>query len=384
MFLIVEDSEDDALLLVETLHEGGFSPAYRRVETEAAYRAVLGEEAASTSSGHAWDVIIADYVLPHFSGLAAIRILQESGIDIPVIMVSGKAGEETAVEAMRAGAQDYLLKGQLSRLAPAISRELHDANVRRERAHAEQERDRLLIEVQHRATELDATLEAIADGVIIFNPTGSILRINATAQRLLEATQTERESTYEDHLAARLTTRPDGTPYDIEETPVRRALFRGETTRGEIMVHHFPERTTWLSVSAAPIRSAEGQILGAIATLTDITELHELQEQERRMLYTVGHDMRAPATLIMGQVELLLETLQSCDIAARIQPRIDELRHALRRMFTMITDLTALMELGEEQLTLNREPVVLTTYVATLLQQHAEALDTFAPAARHT
>ena len=128
--LIVEDSEDDALLLVEALREGGFTPSYRRVETEAVYRAALADEY--------WDVIIADFILPHFSGIAAIRIARESGIDLPVIMVSGKAGEETAVEAMRAGAQDYLLKGHLARLVPAITRELQEVRVRRERQAAEE------------------------------------------------------------------------------------------------------------------------------------------------------------------------------------------------------------------------------------------------------
>ena len=128
--LLVEDSEDDALLIVQALQEGGFTVHDRRVETEATFRAALAEET--------WDLIIADYVLPRFSGVAAIRIARELGLDLPIIMVSGKAGEETAVEAMRAGAQDYLLKGNLARLAPAIRRELQDAEVRRERRRAEE------------------------------------------------------------------------------------------------------------------------------------------------------------------------------------------------------------------------------------------------------
>lgn len=128
--LLVEDSEDDALLLVRALQRGGIEPQYRRVDEEAAFRDALTDEA--------WDIIIADYVLPRFSGISAIRITREMGIDVPIIMVSGKMGEETAVEAMRASAQDYLLKGNLARLVPAIQRELQDAQVRRERQLAEE------------------------------------------------------------------------------------------------------------------------------------------------------------------------------------------------------------------------------------------------------
>ena len=127
--LLVEDSEDDALLLLNALRKGGFVPHARRVETAAVLRAALGEET--------WDIIIADYVLPRFSGIAAIRTARESGFDSPIIIVSGKMDKETAVEAMRAGAQDFLLKGNLTRLVPAIHRELQEAQLRRERRQAE-------------------------------------------------------------------------------------------------------------------------------------------------------------------------------------------------------------------------------------------------------
>ncbi|MHB0937759.1 MAG: PAS domain S-box protein [Armatimonadota bacterium] len=127
--LLVEDSEDDAVLLLDALRAGGFDPHAARVETEAAFRASLAAEP--------WDLAIADYVLPRFSGVAAIRIARDTAPDLPIIMVSGKAGEDTAVEAMRAGADDYILKGSLSRLVPAVERELQDAAVRRERRQAE-------------------------------------------------------------------------------------------------------------------------------------------------------------------------------------------------------------------------------------------------------
>jgi len=129
--LIVEDSEDDALLMLHELRRGGYDPRHRRVETEKQMReAVAGEE---------WDVVLADYSLPRFSGGNALAMLRKSGIDIPFIIVSGAIGESTAVAAMKAGAHDYVMKTNLSRLGPAVEREIREAGVRRERRAADAE-----------------------------------------------------------------------------------------------------------------------------------------------------------------------------------------------------------------------------------------------------
>ncbi len=127
--LLVEDSEADAELELRELRRGGYAPNYERVDTPEEMKAALAERE--------WDIILSDYVMPRFSGPAALRLLQESGLDLPFIMVTGQVGEETAVETMKAGASDYVLKGNLTRLAPAIQRELRDAEVRRERERTE-------------------------------------------------------------------------------------------------------------------------------------------------------------------------------------------------------------------------------------------------------
>jgi signal transduction histidine kinase/FixJ family two-component response regulator len=126
--LMVEDSQSDAELAMIELRRGGFDPVYERVDTPAAMAAAL-------DAGH-WEVVIADYRLPGWSGLAALKMLQERQMDLPFIVVSGTIGEETAVEAMRAGAHDYVLKDNLTRLGPAVMRELRDVQVRRERRQA--------------------------------------------------------------------------------------------------------------------------------------------------------------------------------------------------------------------------------------------------------
>jgi len=134
--LIIEDAQDDADLLALELRHGGYQVHYRRVDCAAGMRHAL--------ESSTFDVIIADYVMPGFSGLEALGILKELAVDLPFIMVSGKVGEDAAVEAMRAGAHDYLLKGHLTRLTPAIEREMAEAAMRREQRRSERElRDKL-------------------------------------------------------------------------------------------------------------------------------------------------------------------------------------------------------------------------------------------------
>ncbi len=127
--LVVEDSEDDSLLMIRKLEHGGYNPVFERVETAQAMTAALKKQV--------WDIILSDYSLPHFSAPESLRLLQQSGLDLPFIIVSGSIGEETAVAAMKAGAHDYLMKDNLKRLAPAVERELREAESRRERKQVE-------------------------------------------------------------------------------------------------------------------------------------------------------------------------------------------------------------------------------------------------------
>jgi len=129
--LIVDDSEDDVLLIVRELKKGGYSPVYERVETADAMKKALEDKR--------WDIILCDYKMPNFSAPSAISLLKKTNIDIPVIIISGAIGEETAVECMRLGARDYIMKGNFSRLCPAISRELEEAKARNKHKQAEEE-----------------------------------------------------------------------------------------------------------------------------------------------------------------------------------------------------------------------------------------------------
>ena len=145
--LIVEDSPDDAALVLRELRRGGYEPVSERVETAEAMNAAL--ERAE------WDVILSDYTMPHFSALQALETLKSKQLDIPFIIISGTIGEETAVLALKAGAQDYLIKGRLARLVPALDREIREAHSRLERKLAEAE-NRKLEEQFHQAQKMEA------------------------------------------------------------------------------------------------------------------------------------------------------------------------------------------------------------------------------------
>lgn len=127
--LLVEDSEDDAELLLREIRRGGYTPCFRRVSSRADMLREVEE--------HEWDIILSDYTMPGFSGVGALEVWNEKGLDIPFIIISGTIGEETAVMMMKAGASDYMMKQNLTRLNAAIRRELRDAHVRRERKQAE-------------------------------------------------------------------------------------------------------------------------------------------------------------------------------------------------------------------------------------------------------
>jgi PAS domain S-box-containing protein len=167
--LIVDDSDEDADLCVHALQRAGVEASWRRVDSAETMRSALAEAP--------WDIVLADYHLPRFSGLAALELLRAGGCDVPLVLVSGTFGEEVAVSAMRAGANDYLLKDHLERLPAVVEREMREAAGRRERRRAE---------AALRETEAitRAIVNAAVDGIITIDERGSIKAFNPAAERL--------------------------------------------------------------------------------------------------------------------------------------------------------------------------------------------------------
>jgi signal transduction histidine kinase len=148
--LFVEDSDDDAQLLLRELRRSGYDVVYERVETRAAMEEALFDKA--------WDIVICDYSLPQFNAMTALVTLKESGIDIPFFVVSGTVEEESAVTALKAGAHDFMVKGRLARLIPAIEREIQDAAMRRSHREVEAQRADLSANLEIVSAELERFL----------------------------------------------------------------------------------------------------------------------------------------------------------------------------------------------------------------------------------
>ncbi len=188
--LLIEDSEDDAKLLTRELKKGTYKPVVKRVETPTDMKNALQKEQ--------WDVIISDYKLPQFNGFEALKLLKETKQDLPFIVVSGKIGEETAVKIMKAGAHDYIKKENLFRLNPAITRELEDAHIRRERKKAEKDLKKSYTKLQQEIKErktaeknareaqeyLQNVIDSASEIIISVNNNNRITTWNKTTEEL--------------------------------------------------------------------------------------------------------------------------------------------------------------------------------------------------------
>ena len=161
--LCVEDSEEDSRLLLRELRNGGYDPVWERVETADAMSVALEEGS--------WDLVLADFKMPGFSALAALKLVRQARLDLPFIVVSGVIGEEQAVAMMKAGAHDYVFKDNLKRLLPAIERELNEAAVRRQRKRAEET-------LQKSEKKYKGLFDQSNDGILIHDEQGAILDAN--------------------------------------------------------------------------------------------------------------------------------------------------------------------------------------------------------------
>ncbi|MCL4369058.1 MAG: ATP-binding protein [Chloroflexi bacterium] len=229
------------------------------------------------------------------------------------------------------------------------------------------EREQLLAEVGQRAAELDATISAMVDGVVIYDPAGGIVRLNRGAETILGYQPAELRLHLGERFAGLPLETPDRRPIRLEETPPARAL-RGETVQGEPLIARRPDGSLrWIAASAAPIHSPEGEPLGAVLTLVDVTEMHDLRERQEDLIRAVSHDLRGPLTVIQGQAQLLLSSLARLAGSEQNARAAGAIVANAKRMGTMIQDLVDATRLESGQLLLQRRPVALRPLVEALL-----------------
>ncbi|HEX7124878.1 MAG TPA: response regulator [Thermodesulfobacteriota bacterium] len=290
--LMVQDSEDDLRLVERQLRQGGYEPLLHRVDTPEAMAEALRERT--------WDVVIADYGLPRFSALAALKLLHEQRLDLPFLVVSGRIGEATAVAAMKAGAHDYIMKDNLARLVPAIEREIREAAGRRERRRAEA---RLRASEARYRTLFESALDAIA--------------VWAESRRLVDANRAycDLVGTSRDDLLGEWHTPADAVaPEDRERFEA--ALGELESTgalRGEFAIASRDGGRRLVDVIG--MRSAPGLFLSIMRDITERRSLERQLQQAQRMESIgtlaggVAHDFNNILTGISGFADLALMRL---------------------------------------------------------------------------
>jgi len=245
-----------------------------------------------------------------------------------------------------------------------------------DRKLAEEEQARLLDEVALRAAESEATIVSIADGLVVYDMQGRIVMANPAAELMFAITPERRSITFAEGWKGWLAYLPDGQLLPVNDFPSIRAL-RGEIVRNQVLRIELSERPdAWYSVSAAPIRTAEGQVQGAVTVFADITLLHDLQEQQRIFMHMVSHDLRAPLTIISGHAQVIEDAMHGSGIDGEVQQSMDAIHRGIQRMDGMIRDLVDSARLEGGQLELQREPVDLQRYIPDLLQRSAAAMET--------
>ena len=311
--LIVEDSVDDALLLLRELKNGGYEPQHERVDTAEAMRAALEKQD--------WDVVVSDHAMPSFSAPAALRLLQDGGWpDIPFIIVSGHIGEDAAVKVMKAGAHDFVSKDGLARLAPAIERELRDAEERRERRRA-QEALRLAEE------KYRGIFENAVEGIFQTTTDGRFVTANPMMARIFGYDSPEEMIQTLHNVAEQLYVEPER-----RMEFARRMRRDGRVFEFEVRVYRKDGNVIWVSVNARAVRDGSGEIVGFEGTLEDITERKRAEEDLRRSLdrlvalHEAGH--------------LLGSTLEPEEIATR-------LLEIMRRISGLTAAVISLREAGQ-------------------------------------
>jgi two-component system cell cycle sensor histidine kinase/response regulator CckA len=269
--LIIDDSEDDALLIARALEKENFKLSYQRVENAAGLNTAL--------DGRVWDIIISDYSMPGFTGAQALDLCRQKAFDSPFLIVSGRIGEEIAVDMMKAGASDYLMKDDLPRLVPAVNRELRAARERKSRRQA-----------QLAMAHLASIVETCDDAIISQTLGGTILSWNSGAERMFGYTAEDMVGESIENLV------PPEQHQEI--SAIRDVIEHGRRVERIETVRLRRDGTPIeVSITVSPIKNGDGNIHGASIVLRDITE-HKRQEKERlRLIHELTDALRRVNTL---------------------------------------------------------------------------------------
>ncbi len=275
--LLIEDSEDDAVLILRELRKAGYTPLSERVETEYTMRSAL--------SSQKWDIILSDYNMPEFCAAEALSVYRECGIEIPFIIVSGAVGEEKAVQLMKEGAHDYVMKDNLKRLVPAIERELKESEDRKSRKIAED---------SYRKS--DFIVNASRDMMALINRSGIFETVNSSFCKIFGK---ERQQEIVGHSVSEI------WGQEVYEQKIKPCLERcqnGEDINTEDWFDMEGMGTQCLEISYIPYRNSNGVVTHAIMAAHNITNRkmaeQELDKSYRNLQKTLEETVNALSALV--------------------------------------------------------------------------------------
>jgi PAS domain S-box-containing protein len=269
--LIVDDSEDDAILITRALEREGFKITHKRVDSAKDLSAALDESL--------WDLILSDYSMPAFTGADALELCRQKAFDAPFIIVSGRIGEEVAVDMMKAGASDYVMKDDLPRLAPAVTRELAAARERKIRRQA-----------QLAMAHLASIVETCDDAIISQTLGGTVLSWNSGAEQMFGYSAREMVGESIEILV------PTDLQYEISD--IRDVIERGHRVeRIETMRTRRDGVAIDVSITVSPIKNADGFIQGASIVLRDITDRKRQEKERLRLIDELKEALKRVKTL---------------------------------------------------------------------------------------
>mgnify|MGYP003393998649 CR=1 FL=1 len=345
--LLLEDTTFHAELIEATLTVNDLPCVIVRVERREEFLAAL--------QGQSFDVILADYMLPDFDGLTALRLAREQVPDTPVIMVSGVLGEESAIDALKDGAVDYVLKTGLSRLAPAVRRAIREAEERQARRQAET----ALRESEERYRNL---FDNAIDGIVVGALDGTVLMVNRAVEKLLGFTRAE--------MMGRPGREFVKSPFDVVvRDQIRSVLAGGESGLAEVEVFRKDGSVLTVEVCSGGGQDSYGKPSTTQIFFRDISERKAIERQRADFLAMLTHDIRNPIAIILGYTELLLDEAQRGVSSAEVDV-LQRLRKNALSLHSLVTNYLDFSRIEAKTLEFAIEPVFLNDVLRRVGDQY--------------
>lgn len=365
--LIVEDSEDDTELLVHHLERSGYNPIYQRVDSSEAMLTALEQQQ--------WDIVLADYSLPRFSATNALALLHSKQLDLPFIIISGSIGDGMAVAAMKAGAHDYLMKGNLARLAPAIARELQEAANR----HSHQQ---IQSELRESEDRWQLALCGSNDGIWDWNVKTNTVFFSARWKEMLGYADDEIVNQYDQWLQR---VHPDDLDW-VRQAIQNHFNRKTEFYRTEHRLLCKDGTYKWILARGQALWDEFGSPTRMVGSHTDISATKQMEVALRQQAATlaaanrlkdeflavVSHELRTPLNPILGWSQILLS--HKLDGSATVRA-LQTIERNAKLQKQLIEDLLDASRIIQGQLSLTVAPTDLVPIIQAAVETVRAAAD---------